>query len=77
VIGAGFSFRKVLDNYDGGCGGGGGDNCDVDNDDNDNLLYIRISCGERFLYSKFGMLYPELSGVRCYRFETHVCCSKC
>lgn len=66
MIGAGFSFRKVLDDYDGGGG-----------DDNDNLLYLHISCGERFLYSKFGILYPELFGVKCYRFETRVCCSKC
>lgn len=76
MIGASFSFRKVLDYYDDGCGGGESDS-DVDNDDNDNLLYFHILYGERFLYSKFGMLYPELFGVQCYRFETCVCCSKC
>jgi len=67
VIGAGFSFRKVLGDYDddGGGGGGGDSDCDVDNNDNDNQLYFNISYGERFLYSKFGMLYPELFGVKC------------
>jgi hypothetical protein len=59
VIGAGFSFRKVLDD----CDGGGDSDCDVDNDYNDNLLNFHISYGERFLYSKFGMLYPELFDV--------------
>jgi hypothetical protein len=71
---------SVLDDYDhdGGDGGGHVDSaCDVDNDDNDNLLYFHISYGERFRCSRFGMLYPELFGVRCYRFETCVCCSKC
>jgi hypothetical protein len=72
VIVAGFSLRKVLDDYDDS--GGGDSDRDVDND---NLLYFHILYGERFLYSKFGMIYPELFGVKCYRFETHVCCSKC
>ena len=74
MIGEGFSFRKVLDDYD---GGGGDSDCDVDKDYNDNLLHFHISYGERFLYNKFGMLYPELFGVKCYRFERCVCCSKC
>lgn len=73
MIVAGFSLRKVLDDYD-DSGGGGDSDRDVDND---NLLYFHILYGERFLYSKFGMIYPELFGVKCYRFETHVCCSKC
>jgi hypothetical protein len=72
VIGACFSFRKVLDFYD----DGGDSDSDVDNDDNDNLLYFHVLYGERFRYSTFGILYPELFGVQCYRFETHVCCSK-
>lgn len=45
MIGVGFSFRKVLDDYDDD--GGGDSDCDVD-DDSDNLLYFHILYGERF-----------------------------
>ena len=46
MIGAGFGFRKVLDDDDDD--GGGDSDCDGDNGDNDNLLYFHVSYGERF-----------------------------
>jgi hypothetical protein len=46
VIGAGFSFIKVLDDYDDG-GGGGGD-CDS-NGGGDNVFYCHIIYGEASL----------------------------